>query len=96
MSHWNSRRKKGVEGKDDNEATSPITPYLSALDAINPLDPAFHNAIQAGITFVMTGTGSSNVVGGQFAFIKTHGRVIDKMIVLEPATMKIAFGTSLQ
>lgn len=87
-----SEEKKGTEGDDSNEATSPSTPYLRAIDAINPLDPAFHNAIQAGITSVMVGPGSSNVIGGQFAFIKTHGRVIDKMIVKEPAAMKIALG----
>ncbi|MDF2513357.1 MAG: amidohydrolase [Herbinix sp.] len=87
-----AEEKKGIEGDDDNEVTSPVTPYLRAIDAINPLDPAFHNALQAGITSVMVGPGSSNVVGGQFAFLKTHGRVIDKMIVLEPAAMKIAFG----
>ncbi len=87
-----TEEKKGIEGDDDNEATSPVTPYLRAIDAINPLDPAFHNALQAGITSVMVGPGSSNVVGGQFAFLKTHGRVIDKMIVKAPAAMKIAFG----
>lgn len=87
-----TEEKKGMEGDDCNETTSPITPECKALDAINPLDPAFHNAIQAGITSVMVGPGSNNVVGGQFLFMKTHGRVIDKMVVLEPAAMKISFG----
>ncbi len=84
--------KKGIEGDDCNEITKPITPYLKALDAINPMDAAFHSAIKAGITSVMVGPGSSNVVGGQFIFIKTDGRVLDDMVVLEPAAMKIAFG----
>ena len=35
---------------------------------------------------------SANVVGGQFVFMKTHGRCIDEMCVLEPAAMKVAFG----
>ena len=84
--------RKGIIGDDCNETSSPITPHLRALDAINPLDPAFHNAIHAGITGVMVGPGSNNVVCGQFMFLKTHGRVIDQMIVLEPAAMKISFG----
>jgi imidazolonepropionase-like amidohydrolase len=84
--------RKGFEGDDCNEMTEPTTPYLKALDAINPMDSAFHNAISAGITGVMVGPGSSNIVGGQFVFIKTHGRSIDKMVVLEPAAMKIALG----
>jgi imidazolonepropionase-like amidohydrolase len=56
------------------------------------MDSAFHNAIKAGITSVMVGPGSSNVVGGQFVFMKTQGRCIDNMIVKNPAAMKIAFG----
>lgn len=84
--------RKGFEGNDCNEMTEPVTPYLKALDAINPMDSTFHNALSAGITGVMVGPGSSNVVGGQFVFIKTHGRAIDNMVVLEPAAMKVAFG----
>lgn len=75
-----------------NETTKPITPQLRAIDAINPMDSAFHNALAAGITGVMVGPGSSNAIGGQFAFIKTHGRRIDDMTVLAPAAIKIAFG----
>ncbi len=84
--------RKGFEGNDCNEMTEPVTPYLKALDAINPMDSTFHKALSAGITGVMVGPGSSNVVGGQFVFIKTHGRAIDNMVVLEPAAMKVAFG----
>lgn len=56
------------------------------------MDPAFHDAIMAGITSLMTGPGSSNVVGGQSLFLKVHGRCIDQMVVKAPAAMKIAFG----
>ena len=84
--------KKGQIGDNSNETTEPVTPYIKALDAINPMDSGFHNAIRTGITSVMVGPGSSNVVGGQFAFLKTSGRCIDDMVVLEPAAMKIAFG----
>lgn len=84
--------KKGQIGDSSNEITEPITPYLKALDAINPMDSAFENAVRAGVTSVMVGPGSSNVVGGQFLFMKTSGRCIDRMVVLESAAMKIAFG----
>lgn len=75
-----------------NEAVNPVTPFIRAIDGINPMDSAFHNAIAAGITGVMVGPGSSNPIGGQFAFIKTHGRCIDEMTVLAPAAIKLAFG----
>ncbi len=87
-----TEEKMGIEGDDCNEESTPITPYLRAIDAINTMDPAFHNALQAGITSVMVGPGSCNAVGGQFVFLKTHGRMIEKMIVLEPAAMKVSFG----
>lgn len=79
-------------GDECNENTTPATPYLRAIDCIHPMDSAFHNALASGITGVMVGPGSSNPVGGQFAFIKTYGRCIDDMIVLAPAAIKIAFG----
>lgn len=81
-----------MEGDDCNENVNPITPYLRAIDAINPMDAAFRDAMQAGITSAMIGPGSANVVGGQFAFVKTHGRCIDDMVVKAPAAMKVAFG----
>jgi imidazolonepropionase-like amidohydrolase len=84
--------KKGQIGDSSNETTEPITPYIKAIDAINPMDSAFHSAIKTGVTSVMVGPGSSNVVGGQFVFMKTNGRCIDHMVVLEPAAMKVAFG----
>lgn len=87
-----TEEKKGREGDDCNECVDPLTPYLRAVDAINPMDAAFHNAVAAGITSAMIGPGSSNVVGGQFAFLKTHGRCVDEMIRLAPAAMKVAFG----
>lgn len=87
-----SEEKMGIAGNDCNESTNPITPKLRAIDAINPMDSAFHNALSVGITTVMTGPGSSNPIGGQFACIKTDGRRLDDMIIKAPAAMKIAFG----
>ncbi len=87
-----SEEKTGDAGNDCNETCKPITPHLKAVDAVNPMDAAFHSAIKAGITSAMIGPGSANVVGGQFVFMKTKGRKIDDMVVLEPAAMKVAFG----
>ena len=87
-----TEEKWGTIADDCNEGTNPVTASLRAMDAINPMDPAFHDAIKAGITSVMAGPGSANVVGGQFVFMKTQGRCIDNMIIKQPAAMKIAFG----
>lgn len=84
--------KKGMELDGCNEAYAPVTPQLSALDGINPSDAAFADAVRAGITTLMIGPGSSNVVGGQFIAMKSHGKIIDDMVLLAPAAMKVAFG----
>lgn len=82
----------GFEGDDVNEMTDPVTPHLRAIDGINPYDRAFEEARQFGVTTVVTGPGSANVLGGQFTAIKTWGRTVDEMIVRDPCAMKIAFG----
>lgn len=82
----------GFEGADGNEETDPVTPHLRAIDGINPCDRCFSEAISNGITATATGPGSANVLGGQFAAIKTYGKRIDNMIIKSPVAMKIAFG----
>lgn len=87
-----TEEKKAMEGDDCNENVEPVTPFLRAIDAINMMDASFEDAIRAGITSAMIGPGSSNVVGGQFAFLKLKGRRIDDLVVKAPAAMKVAFG----
>lgn len=82
----------GFEGSDGNEMTDPVTPQMRAIDAINPMDIAFEEAYQAGVTTAITGPGSANVIGGTFVAIKTYGHRIDDMIIKDPIAMKIAFG----
>lgn len=82
----------GGEGVNVNETSDPVTPHIRAIDGINPMDGGFFKAKRAGITTVVTGPGSTNVIGGEFAAIKTHGIVIDDMIVKAPIAMKVAFG----
>jgi imidazolonepropionase-like amidohydrolase len=82
----------GFEGEDSNEMTDPVTPQLRAIDGIYHADRAFVEARENGITTVVTGPGSANVIGGQFAALKTYGRSVEDMILKEPVAMKIAFG----
>lgn len=82
----------GYVGQEFNEMNDCLTPELSAIDGINPMDPTFHQAVKGGITCVATGPGSSNVLGGTFCAIKTAGHRIDDMIVREKIGMKCAFG----
>ena len=82
----------GFEGDDGNEDSDPITPHLRAIDGINPFDRGFKDALFSGVTTVVTGPGSANPVGGQFAAIKTFGICVDDMLIKAPAAMKFALG----
>lgn len=83
---------QGFESNDANEETSPCTPHIRAIDGINPMDEYFKDAVSAGITTVVTGPGSANVIGGQMAAIKTYGNRIDNMILKAPCALKCSFG----
>lgn len=82
----------GFEGDDGNEMTDPVTPQLRAIDAIYPTDRTFDEALAAGVTVAITGPGSANVIGGQFAAVKTFGRTVEEKLLSAPVAMKIAFG----
>ncbi|MEG2813244.1 MAG: amidohydrolase [Oscillospiraceae bacterium] len=82
----------GFEGNDVNEETQPITPHLRAIDAINSYDDCFLEALNAGITTVLTGPGSANPIAGSWCAIKTVSDRIDDMIVKEPVGMKFSLG----
>lgn len=82
----------GFESDETNEENEPSTPHLRAVDAINPLDKCFDEALRAGVTSVVTGMGSANPVAGQLAAIKTYGRRIDDMIIKAPCAYKFALG----
>lgn len=82
----------GFEADDANECTDPCTPQMRAIDAVNPLDRAFEEAREGGVTSVLTGPGSGNPIAGQFVAMKTSGRWVDEMILKAPVAMKFALG----
>lgn len=82
----------GFEGDDVNEMTDPATPQLRAIDGVYHADRSFVEARENGVTTVVTGPGSGNVIGGQFTALKTWGRRVDDMILRDPIAMKVAFG----
>ena len=83
----------GWEYSDGNEMTDPITPHLRALDAVHPEEAAFKELVAAGVTTVLTGPGSGNLIGGQWVCLKTAPKPsVEQMVLLEPAGMKMALG----
>lgn len=81
-----------IEGDDTNETTEPVTAHLRAIDAVNPADLGFRDALAGGVTTVVTGPGSANIVAGEMVTMKTFGAVVDGMIIRFPAGLKCALG----
>ena len=82
----------GFEGADGNEDTDPITPHLSVIDGVNPMDRAFRETVEAGVTAVAVSPGSANPIGGQIALLHTAGRRVDDMVLKAPLAVKFALG----
>lgn len=83
---------EGAFYADHNEKKSILSPEMRAIDAIDPQSVNFKEAREAGITTCASGPGSLNVIGGQYACIKTVGTVIDDMVLDPYFAMKCALG----
>ncbi len=83
---------EGWAGDDTNEMTDPVTAGVRALDAVNPFDPGFDDALAGGVTAVNVNPGSGNPIGGLAVAIHTHGRYIEEMVLRSPSGLKSALG----
>jgi imidazolonepropionase-like amidohydrolase len=83
---------EGAAGNDVNEMTAPNGARMRALDAINPAEIGFRDALSGGVTSVVVKPGSGNPIGGQTVAIKTWGRVVDEMVIMSPCSVKSALG----
>jgi imidazolonepropionase-like amidohydrolase len=82
----------GYEGSDYNEMNDVICPHLRAIDGFKPVQPSMKDAALGGVTTIVTGPGSANVLGGTFLAAKTVGRRVDDMLIKAEVAMKCAFG----
>lgn len=83
---------EGWAGQDTNEMTDPVMAAARALDAINPREIGFDDALGGGITSVNVNPGSGNPIGGLTVALKTYGRVVDEMVLRSPSGLKAALG----
>lgn len=83
---------EGWAGDDTNERTDPVMAAARALDAINPADRGFEDALRGGVTTVNVNPGSANPIGGLAVALHTHGRVVDDMVLRSPSGLKSALG----
>ncbi|MCU1573229.1 MAG: amidohydrolase [Micrococcaceae bacterium] len=77
---------------DVNEMTDPVMSAVRAIDAVDPFDPGFNDALAGGITSVNVNPGSGNPIGGLAVAMHTHGRYIEEMVLRSPSGLKSALG----
>lgn len=85
-------QETGTREVDHNEKGTPCTPQMRAIDALFPADAAFADSRRLGITTLVTGPGSINLIGGSFAAVKPVGHTVEKMLLADNIAMKMAFG----
>jgi imidazolonepropionase-like amidohydrolase len=83
---------EGWAGQDTNEMTDPNGARLRALDAINPAETGFKDALSGGVTTAVIKPGSGNPIGGQTVAVKCWGRTVDDMVIRQPVSVKSALG----
>lgn len=83
---------EGWAGNDSNEMTDPVMAGVRALDAVNPFDTGFDDALAGGVTTANINPGSGNPIGGQAVALHTHGRYLEEMVLRAPSGLKSALG----
>lgn len=83
----------GGPGGDFNENSSPVVPFVRAMDSFNPRDNSVEETRKAGFTTCCILPGSSNLIGGTgFAAKMKAGRIVEEMRIPGTEVMKFALG----
>jgi imidazolonepropionase-like amidohydrolase len=91
--HLGAREEgEGWAGHDTNELTGPVQAHVRVLDAINPADEGFRDALVGGVLAAGITPGSGNPIGGQTVAVRCWGLTVDDMVLRSPAGMKSALG----
>src|SRR5215472_7200952 len=83
---------EGWAGSDVNEMTDPVTAHVRAIDAINPDEQGWRDAVTGGVLAANINPGSGNPIGGQTVALKCWGGTVDDRVLREPAGIKSALG----
>jgi imidazolonepropionase-like amidohydrolase len=82
----------GADPSELNESAVSFGPQHRMVDALNPDDRGWKPAANAGVTTVVTGTGSGEVSSGVAVVVKTFGADFDRRILRANGGLKIAMG----
>ncbi len=86
----------GSSASDGDEASQPLTPQLSVVDAFDPGNPFVAAAAHRGITTALVAPGRGNVLSGLSALLRLEGDDVAKMIVRSPVGVHGTLGEVLK
>lgn len=82
----------GFDIRDVNERATTFTPRYRIMDVLSPDDRYWMDAVEGGVTTIVTGPGSGSVSSGQSAVVKTWGPDWEARILDPTGGLKIAMG----
>jgi len=77
-------------GLDRANEQAPLTPFVSALDALEPASPAIEDQLREGVTTLLVIPGNDTQIGGQGILVKPRGRTVEEMLLRRAAALKIS------
>ena len=82
----------GFDIRDVNERSTTFTPRYRVIDVLSPDERYWYDAVDGGVTTIVTGPGSGSVSSGQAAVVKTWGEDWEARILDPSGGLKIAMG----
>ena len=82
----------GFDIRDVNERSTTFTPRYRAIDVLSPDERYWYDAVDGGVTTIVTGPGSGSVSSGQSAVVKTWGPDWEARMLDPSGGLKIAMG----
>lgn len=82
----------GFDIRDANESGTTFTPRYRITDVLSPDEEYWADAVDGGVTTIVTGPGSGSVSSGQAVVVKTWGDDLEARILDPTGGLKIAMG----
>ncbi len=77
-------------GLDSANEQVDTVPFVSVLDALDPVNAFFEDSLRDGVTTICVMPGNATLIGGQGMIVKPHGLTVEQMIVKRDAGLKIS------
>jgi imidazolonepropionase-like amidohydrolase len=79
-----------IRGTDRPNERVASVPFVSTFDSINPVDPAFDEALRQGIATLGIFPGNDTLIGGQACVVRPVGVTTETMTIARNVALKIS------